>query len=156
VACPQCQKRWKFTTMKSGGGVIWTVAVQDVFWCHACPSCGARAWSQTVAVPWAEKYGGLAALRALAIECDLECFDQWSRRDLQAISWDEVTGSSNGRQTGIWREDPKVMARLCVDEKGMGHGTTYDQWCPSRSGADQVQLVGEGREQEKLGPFGRA
>ena len=65
------------------------------------------------------------------------------------------TGSSNGRLNGDWLgRSPKVMARLCVDEKGMGHGHDYlTIVAQAEEGQTTVQYVGEGREQESLDAF---
>ena len=52
---------------------------------------------------------------------------------------------------GLARKTPKVMARLCADEKGLGHGHDYMTLVAhAEAGQTTVQYVGEGREQESL------
>ncbi|MEI6078208.1 MAG: ISL3 family transposase, partial [Verrucomicrobiota bacterium] len=71
------------------------------------------------------------------------------------ISWDEADGiKQRAVKRGLQRKTPVVMLRLCVDEKGMGHGHSYltivAQAQPERT---TVEYVGEGRQQSSLDPF---
>ena len=116
-----------------------------------CPEHG----SQTVAVPWAEKYGRFSRLfERLAIDVMLECSISGACGIL-GISWDEADRiKQRAVQRGLARKSPGVMPRLCVDEKGMGHGQDY-LTIVAQVEADQttVQYVGEERERESLDAF---
>ena len=57
-------------------------------------------------------------------------------------------------QRGLERKTPVVMPRLCVDEKGMGHGHSYlTIVARAEAGRTTVEYVGEGRQQESLDAF---
>jgi transposase len=75
--------------------------------------------------------------------------------ELLRISWDEADGiKQRAVKRGLQRKTPLVMPRLCVDEKGMGHGHSYltivAQIEPGRT---TVEYVGEGRQQSSLDAF---
>jgi transposase len=111
--------------------------------------------SQTVAVPWAEKYGRFSQLfERLAIDVMLECSVSGACEILD-ISWEEADGiKQRAVKRGLARKTPQVMARLCVDEKGMGHGHDYMTIvAQAAEGQTTVQYVGEGRERESLDAF---
>jgi transposase len=111
--------------------------------------------SQTVAVPWAEKYVRFTRLfERLAIDVMLECSISGAC-EILSISWDEADGiKQRAVQRGLARKTPRVMARLCVDEKGMGQGHNYlTIVAHAEAGQTTVQYVGEGREVESLDPF---
>ena len=111
--------------------------------------------AQTVVVPWAEKYGRFSQLfERLAIDVMLECSISWAC-EILGISWDEADGiKQRAVKRGLARKTPKVMARLCVDEKGMGHGHDYMTIvAQAEAGQTTVQYVGEGRERESLDAF---
>ena len=111
--------------------------------------------AQTVVVPWAEKYGRFSQLfERLAIDVMLECSISGAC-DILGISWDEADGiKQRAVKRGLARKTPPVMARLCVDEKGMGHGHDYMTIVAhAEAGQTTVQYVGEGREQESLDAF---
>jgi len=116
-----------------------------------CPEHG----SQTVAVPWAEKYSRFSRLfERLAIDVMLECSISGAC-ELLRISWDEADGiKQRAVQRGLARKAPAVMPRLCVDEKGMGHGQNY-LTIVAQVEADRttVQYVGQERRQESLDAF---
>jgi transposase len=116
--------------------------------------CGEHG-SQTVAVPWAEKYGRFTRLfERLAIDVMLECSISGAC-GLLRISWDEADGiKQRAVKRGLARKVPTVMPRLCVDEKGMGHGQNY-LTIVAEVTAEQttVQYVGEERHQESLDAF---
>jgi transposase len=116
-----------------------------------CPEHGA----QTVAVPWAEKYTRFSRLfERLAIDLMLECSISGACKILR-ISWDEADGiKQRAVKRGLARKTPAVMPRLCVDEKGMGHGQDYLTIVAQVEGdKTTVQYVGEERERESLDAF---
>jgi transposase len=154
--CPQCQqrmqvhdyeeRRWRHldscqfqTTIVSRVPIV------------RCPEHG----SQTVAVPWAEKYSRFSRLfERLAIDVMLECSISGACAIL-GISWDEADRiKQRAVQRGLARKSPVVMPRLCVDEKGMGHGQDY-LTIVAQVQADQttVEYVGQEREQQSLDAF---
>jgi len=116
-----------------------------------CPQHGA----QTVAVPWAEKYARFSRLfERLAIDVMLEC-SVTGGCELLRISWDEADGiKQRAVKRGLARKSPTVMPRLCVDEKGMGHGQNYLTIVAQVSGEQTtVEYVGAGRQRESLDGF---
>ena len=154
--CPQCQqrmqihdyeeRRWRhldscqFQTM-----IVSRVPVVR------CPTHG----TQTVAVPWAEKYARFTRLfERFAIDVMLECSISGAC-DILKVSWDEADGiKQRAVKRGLARKQPKVMERLCVDEKGMGNGHNYLTIVANVSGdRTTVEYVGEEREQESLDAF---
>jgi len=154
--CPQCQqrmqihdyeeRRWRhldscqFQTM-----IVSRVPVVR------CPTHG----TQTVAVPWAEKYARFTRLfERFAIDVMLECSISGAC-DILKVSWDEADGiKQRAVKRGLARKEPKVMERLCVDEKGMGNGHNYLTIVANVSGdRTTVEYVGEEREQESLDAF---
>ena len=111
--------------------------------------------AQTVVVPWAEKYGRFSRLfERLAIDVMLECSISGAC-EILGISWDEADGiKQRAVKRGLARKIPKVMPRLCVDEKGMGHGHDYMTIvAQAHEGQTTVEYVGEGRERESLDAF---
>jgi transposase len=116
-----------------------------------CPEHG----SQTVAVPWAEKFERFSRLfERFAIDVMLECSISGAC-EILGITWDEADGiKQRAVKRGLARKTPQVMARLCVDEKGMGHGHDYMTIvAQAEAGRTTVQYVGEGRERESLDGF---
>jgi len=116
-----------------------------------CPEHGA----QTVAVPWAEKYARFTRLfERLAIDVMLECSVTGACQIL-GISWDEADGiKQRAVRRGLARRSPEVMARLCVDEKGMGRGHDYMTLVAEVTEQQTtVRYVGEGRDQGSLDAF---
>jgi transposase len=154
--CPRCQqrmqihdyeeRRWRHLDSCQFKTVI--VSCVPIV---KCPEHGA----QTVAVPWAEKYGRFSRLfERLAIDVMLECSIRGAC-ELLRISWDEADGiKQRAVKRGLARKAPAVMPRLCVDEKGMGHGQDYltivAQVTEERT---TVEYVGEEREQGSLDAF---
>jgi len=111
--------------------------------------------AQTVVVPWAEKYGRFSRLfERLAIDVMLEGSISGAC-EILGISWDEADGiKQRAVKRGLARKIPKVMPRLCVDEKGMGHGHDYMTIvAQAHEGQTTVEYVGEGRERESLDAF---
>jgi transposase len=154
--CPQCQqrmhvhdyeeRRWRhldscqFRTM-----IVARVPVVR------CPEHG----TQTVAVPWAEKYGRFSRLfERLAIDVMLEC-SITGACSILGLSWDEADGiKQRAVKRGLARREPAVMARLCVDEKGMGRGHEYMTIVAEVTEEQTaVRYVGEEREQGSLDAF---
>lgn len=111
--------------------------------------------AQTVAVPWAERYARFTRLfERLAIDVLLECSITGACAIL-GVSWDEADGiKQRAVQRGLARKPPAVMARLCVDEKGMGRGQEY-LTIVAQVSADQttVECVEEGRNRASLDTF---
>jgi transposase len=125
--CPQCQqrmhvhdyeeRRWRhLDSCQFQTRIVCRVPVVK------CPTHR----SQTVAVPWAEKYARFTRLfERLAIDVMLECSISGACAIL-GLSWDEADGiKQRAVQRGLARKQPTVMPRLCVDEKAMGHGHDY-------------------------------
>ena len=154
--CPQCQKRmhihdyeerrWRHLDSCQFKTII--VSRVPVVRCE-------EHGSQTVAVPWAEKYSRFSRLfERLAIDVMLECSISGACAILR-MSWDEADGiKQRAVKRGLARKTPEVMERLCVDEKAMGHGQNY-LTIVARVQEDQttVEYVGEGRQQESLDAF---
>ena len=116
-----------------------------------CPTHG----SQTVAVPWAEKYSRFTRLfERFAIDVMLECSISGACQILD-ISWEEADRiKQRAVKRGLARKEPKVMPRLCVDEKGIGNGQKYLTIVAQvEAGATTVQYVGEDRNQQSLDAF---
>jgi transposase len=119
-----------------------------------CPTHGA----QTVAVPWAEKYSRFSRLfERFAIDVLLECSISGAC-EILGISWDEADGiKQRAVKRGLARKPSAVMPRLCVDEKGIGHGQNYlTVVAQVEAERTTVQYVGEEREQESLDAFWRS
>jgi len=154
--CPQCQERMEIHDYEErrwrhlDSCQFKTIIVSRVPVVR-CPTHG----SQTVAVPWAERYGRFTRLfERLAIDVMLECSVSGACEILR-ISWDEADGiKQRAVKRGLARKQPAIMARLCVDEKGIGNGQNY-LTIVAQVEADRttVQYVGEEREQESLDGF---
>jgi transposase len=111
--------------------------------------------SQTVAVPWAEKYSRFSRLfERLAIDVMLECSISGACEILR-ISWEEADGiKQRAVKRGLARKPAAVMPRLCVDEKGIGNGQNYLTIVAEvKADRTTVQYVGEAREQASLDAF---
>lgn len=155
-ACSQCQQRMEIHDYEErrwrhlDSCQFKTILVSRV----AIVRC-AEHGAQTVVVPWAEKYGRFSQLfERLAIDVMLECSISGAC-EILGISWDEADGiKQRAVKRGLARKTPQVMARLCVDEKGMGHGHDYMTIvAQAEAGQTTVQYVGEGRERESLDAF---
>ena len=151
--CPQCQERMQIHDYEErrwrhlDSCQFQTIIVSRVPVVR-CTTHG----SQTVAVPWAEKYSRFSRLfERLAIDVMLECSISGAC-DILGLSWDEADGiKQRAVKRGLARKQPVVMPRLCVDEKGIGNGQNY-LTIVAQVGGDRttVQYVGEEREQESL------
>jgi transposase len=154
--CPQCQERMQIHDYEErrwrhlDSCQFKTIIVSRVPVVR-CPKHG----SQTVAVPWAEKYSRFSRLfERLAIDVMLECSISGAC-EILGFSWDEADGiKQRAVKRGLARKQPVVMPRLCVDEKGIGNGQNY-LTIVAQVGGDRttVQYVGEEREQESLDGF---
>ena len=94
----------------------------------------------------------------LAIDVMLECSISGAC-EILGISWDEADGiKQRAVKRGLARKVPAVMARLCVDEKGMGHGQNYLTIVAQvTERADHGGICGGGaRTRRAWMPFGRA
>ena len=154
--CPQCQQRMQIHDYEErrwrhlDSCQLETIIVSRVPVVR-CPTHG----TQTVAVPWAEKYARFTRLfERFAIDVMLECSISGACEILK-VSWDEADGiKQRAVKRGLARKQPKVMERLCVDEKGMGNGHNYLTIVANVSGErTTVEYVGEEREQESLDAF---
>jgi transposase len=108
-----------------------------------------------VAVPWAEKYARFTRLfERFAIDVLLEC-SITGACSILGISWEEADGiKQRAVKRGLARKVPTVMARLCVDEKGMGRGQDYVTIVAEVTAAGtRVEYVGEERKQASLDAF---
>ena len=111
--------------------------------------------SQTVAVPWADKYVRFTRLfERLAIDLMLVCSVSGAC-EILGISWEEADGiKQRAVKRGLARKQPVVMPRLCVDEKGVGNGQDYLTIVAEvKGGRTTVQYVGDQREQQTLDAF---
>ena len=157
--CPQCQqrmqihdyeeRRWRHLDSCQFKTII-VSRVPNV----RCPEHG----SQTVAVPWAEKYTRFSRLfERLAIDVMLEC-SITGACSILGMSWDEADGiKQRAVKRGLARKVPAVMAHLCVDEKGMGRGQDYLTIVAQVTEQQTtVEYVGEERNQASLDAFWEA
>jgi len=154
--CPQCQQRMQIHDYEErrwrhlDSCQFQTIIVSRV----PVVRCPTHA-TQTVAVPWAEKYARFTRLfERFAIDVMRECSISGAC-DLLKVSWDEADGiKQRAVKRGLARKEPKVMKRLCVDEKGMGNGHNYLTIVANVSGdRTTVEYVGEEREQASLDAF---
>jgi transposase len=109
--------------------------------------------AQTVAVPWAEKWGRFTRLfERLAIDLLQEC-SIWAACQILRISWDEADGiKQRAVKRGLARKARRVPQEVCVDEKAAGRGQDYVT-VVARVEAGKpatVDYVGDGRSQESL------
>ncbi|MBF8285965.1 MAG: ISL3 family transposase [Anaerolineales bacterium] len=157
-ACPRCQQRmhvqdWERRRWRHLDSCQFKTMIVAAVPRVRCPEHG----TQTVAVPWAEKYSRFSRLfERLAIDVMLECSIRGAACEILRISWDEADGiKQRAVQRGLARKEPKVMKRLCVDEKNVGVGHQYmtivaeiTPEAPAR-----VEYVGEDRTQASLDAF---
>jgi len=114
--------------------------------------------TQTVQVPWAEKYGRFTALfERLAIDLLREC-SVASACEILRISWDEADGiKQRAVDRGLRRRATHPLKRLCIDEKAVGWGHQYVTVvsCADTTPA-RVMAVEDGREEASLDRFWRS
>ncbi|MEK7414106.1 MAG: ISL3 family transposase, partial [Planctomycetota bacterium] len=158
--CPQCQqrmhvhgwekRRWRHLDSCQFKTIILAEVPQV-----RCAEHG----TQTVAVPWAEKYARLTRrFERLAIDVMKEC-SILGACEILRISWDEADGiKQRAVARGLARKEPRVMKRLCVDEKAVGVGHQYmtivAEITPETTA--RVESVGEERTQASLDAFWRS
>lgn len=154
--CPECQQRMHLHDYEErrwrhlDSCQFQTIIVSRVPVVR-CPEHG----TQTVAVPWAEKCARCTRLfERLAIDVMLECSITGACAIL-GMSWDEADGiKQRAVQRGLARKMPAVMARLYVDEKGMGRGQNYLTIVAQVTEEQTtVEYVGEERNQASLDAF---
>jgi transposase len=112
--------------------------------------------TQMVRVPWAEARSRFTTwFERLAIDVLLECSIQGACEILR-ISWSETDGiKQRAIERGLARKQPGDLRRLCVDEKGVGHGQDYVTVVAKVEAGRSatVEYVGDGREEETLSAY---
>ena len=156
-ACPQCAQRmhvhqWEARTWRHLDSCQFQTLIRADVPVVKCPEHGC----QTVAVPWAEKYGRFTKLfERLAIDVLQECSVS-AACALLRISWDEADGiKQRAVARGLRRQPPRPVARLGVDEKQAGHGQNYvtvvARLEPGQPAT--VEYVGDGNDQAALDAY---
>ena len=155
-ACPECghrahvhgreERRWRHLDSCQ----FKTILVAEVPRVK-CPEHG----TVTVRVPWAEKHSRFTMLfERLAIDVLLECSIS-SAADLLGISWDEADGiKQRSVRRGRARKKPRIMKRLCIDEKSFGKRHDYATLVVNPEGGQStVEFIGDGRKTATLDGF---
>jgi transposase len=156
-ACPQCACRmhvhqWESRTWRHLDSCQFKTLIRADVPVVMCPEHG----SQTVTVPWAEKYGRFTRLfERLAIDVLQECSVSAACLLLR-MSWDEADGiKQRAVARGLRRRQAQPLKRLGVDEKSAGRGQDYVTVVanlePGRSAT--VEYVGDGRKQAALDAY---
>jgi transposase len=152
--CPQCAGRmhvhqWESRTWRHLDSCQFKTLIRADVPVVLCPEHG----SQTVAVPWAEKYGRFTRLfERLAIDVLRECSVS-ATCTLLRMSWDEADGvKQRAVARGLLRKQTQVVARLGVDEKSAGRGQNYVTVVANLEPGHPatVEYVADGRKQEAL------
>jgi transposase len=157
--CPQCACRmhvhqWETRRWRHLDSCQFKTLIRADVPVVQCPAHG----SQTVAVPWAEKYGRFSKLfERLAIDLMRECSVS-AACEILRMSWDEADGIKQRAVTrGLARKEAQPAQRLGVDEKSAGRGQNYvtvvARLEPGQ--AATVEYVGDGRKQEALDAYWR-
>jgi transposase len=155
--CPQCACRmhvhqWESRTWRHLDSCQFKTLIRADVPVVTCPEHG----SQTVAVPWAEKYGRFSRLfERLAIDVLQECSVSAACLLLR-ISWDEADGiKQRAVARGLRRKQTQPVKRLGVDEKSAGRGQNYVTVVANLEPgqAATVEYVGDGRKQEALDAY---
>lgn len=152
--CPECGGRmhvhqWESRTWRHLDSCQFQTLIRADVPIVRCPQHG----SQTVAVPWAERYGRFSKLfERLAIDVLRECSVR-AACGLLRISWDEADGiKQRAVARGLLRKPVQPVTRVGVDEKSAGRGQNYvtvvARLEPGQ--AATVEYVGDGRKQEAL------
>lgn len=85
--------------------------------------------TQTVHVPWAEKHGRFTALfERLAIDLMRECSTTAACAILR-LNWgeaDRIKQRAVDRGLRRRQKDPRLLKRVCIDEKAVGWGPVRD------------------------------
>ena len=152
--CPQCQQRmhvheWEARRWRHLDSCQFqTIIVAEVPRVR-CPEHG----TQTVAVPWAEKYGRFTRLfERFALDLLRECSVSAACQIL-GISWAEADGiKQRAVARGLARKVAVPATRLGVDEKSAGRGQNYVTVVANLEPGHPatVEYVGDGRKQEAL------
>jgi transposase len=152
--CPQCSGRmhvhqWEERTWRHLDSCQFKTLIRAKVPVVRCPEHG----TQTVAVPWAEKYGRFSKLfERLAIDVLRECSVS-AACTLLRMSWDEADGiKQRAVARGLLRKQTQEVSRLGVDEKSAGRGHNYVTVVANLEAgqAATVEYVGDGRTQEAL------
>jgi transposase len=155
-ACPEChgrmhihdweERRWRHLDSCQFKTIL-VASVPRV----SCAEHG----TQTVRVPWAEKYSRFTKLfERLAIDVMLECSVKGAC-EILGVSWDEADGiKGRAVQRGLERKPVRVNKDLCVDEKSAARGHEYlTVVARVDEEGTTVDYVGEGRKQESLDAY---
>ena len=156
--CPQCAARmqvheWERRRWRHLDSCQYKTILEAAVPRVRCPTHG----TQTVAVPWAEKFGRFTRLfERLAIDLMLECSVAGACAILR-ISWDEADGiKQRAVKRGLERKGHPVPRRLGVDEKSAARGHDYLTLVANVAGEQTtVEYVAEGRTQESLDAYWR-
>jgi transposase len=151
--CPQCGERmqvhdWERRRWRHLDSCQYKTIIEADVPRVSCRTHG----TQTVAVPWAEKFARFTRLfERLAIDVMRECSIAGACQILR-ISWDEADGiKQRAVKRGLERKAPGVPRRLCVDEKSAARGHDYLTIVANVDGEKTtVEFVAEGRAQESL------
>jgi len=154
--CPQCSQRmqvhdWERRRWRHLDSCQYQTIIEAEVPRVRCPTDG----TQTVAVPWAEKFGRFTRLfERLAIDLMLEC-SVTGACEILRMSWDEADGiKQRAVKRGLERKAPGLPQRLCVDEKSAARGHHYLTVVANVDGErTTVEFVGEGRTQESLDAY---
>lgn len=155
--CPKCQQRmhlheWEERRWRHLDSCQFRTIIVARVPRVSCPEHG----TQTVAVPWAEKFGRFTRLfERLAIDLMQECSIKATCQILR-ISWDEADGiKQRAVARGVQRKEARPVKRLGVDEKSAGRGQDYVTIVASLEPgrAATVEYVGDGRKQESLDAY---
>ena len=155
-ACPEChqrmhvhgweERRWRHLDSCQFKTVLVATAPRV-----SCAEHG----TQTVQVPWAEKYGRFTKLfERLAIDVMRECSVK-AACEILRMSWDEADGiKARAVRRGLERKPVRVNKDLCVDEKSAARGHEYLTVVARVDGdGTTVDYVGQGRKQESLDEY---
>lgn len=155
--CPQCACRmhvhqWESRTWRHLDSCQFKTLIRADVPVVLCPEHG----SQTVAVPWAEKYGRFTRLfERLAIDV-LRERSVSATCALLRISWEEADGvKQRAVARGLLRKQTQPVKRLGVDEKSAGRGQNYVTVVANLEPGHPatVEYVGEGRKQAALDAY---
>src|ERR1041385_6298475 len=157
-ACPECGERmhlheWERRRWRHLDSCQYKTIIEAEVPRVSCERHG----TQTVAVPWAEKFGRFTRLfERLAIDLMRECSVLGACQILR-INWDEADGiKQRAVQRGLERKAPGVPRRLCVDEKSAARGHDYLTIVANvEEEKPTVEHVAEGRTRESLDGYWR-
>jgi transposase len=154
--CPQCQKRmhvhdWERRRWRHLDSCQFKTVITAEVPLLECEEHG----TQTVAVPWAEKFARFTRLfERFAIDVLRVCSTS-EASTLLRISWDEADGiKQRAVKRGLERKPRRVNPELCVDEKSAARGQEYVTVVARvDEEGTTVEYVGEGRKQESLDAY---